>query len=1402
MGASLITILDAPPKPNATDQVFCIGSIGNLMATANTGGTLNWYDDAGLTSLVGTGGSFDHGQTTMGTYDYWVAELSVNLCEGPARQVQLTINQPPEVVVQPVDQTECEGGNAMFVVDAGATTNPFYQWQEDNGSGWISVIGGPYIGQTTDTLRIIGVTSIFDAYKYRVVVSGTCAPNITSNQATLTVLETPEILVQPVDFTECEGQTVSFVVDPGVTSNPVYQWEENNGGGWISVIDGPVYSGSNTDTLTLTSPTPVLSGYQYRISIDNSCGSSVMSDVANLTIEEVPVITSQPTASSVCEDDNALFSATATGPALIYQWQENDGAVWTNVIDGANYSGSTTNNLNLTNLPSFYSGYKYRLDIITVMGCQVKTDEVDLTVFESTEIIIQPTDVTTCENLTTVFTVDPGVTTNPVFQWEYNDGISWMNVLEIDPYIGSQNDSLAITNTQVIFDGYKYRVTVSNICGPDVVSGEAVLTVAGRPTFIQQPVNIKTKKPGIVQFVAQTAGVTHTKSWLRSQDDGLTWNPITDGAKYSGTATDTLTLINPSPGKDILYEMKLSTLTGCDIFSDPVPVGVDFHYQVDETTIYLTGMAPEYQYQWSFGDGEFSNLKAPTYTYAVPGLYEVCLTAFDDVKDSSEETCKVIQLGTVDCQAQFDYTISGTDSLTIFIADASTGAIKSWYWTFGDGSVSEKKEPAHVFAFPGMYKVCLTTLDTITGCQSHVCQNIKVGKETMVADFIHITNDTNQTVLFSDQSTGDITHWYWTFGDGESFIGKETSHTYDRPGLYEVCLFTNNSVTGDFAESCKKIRVGETPCNIKAEFISFISNKNLRVAFNDRSNGHIEKWFWNFGDGISSTLINPVHIYERNGLYEVGLSVRDSMGNCYDYYTELIQVGEIDCKADFEYSVDPAVRTVTFNNRSTKNTELSFWSFGDGEFEEGRDPEHTYSDVGVFGVTLTIVDSTGQCMDSKFEKIQVGSVKCQVEFTYYIDSAGNKAFFTSHLLGDPTQVVWTFGDGSSSDELNPVHQYAAGGFYKVGLNAYNDVNGCMDYLEKIILISTRGEDCLADFIYTVDMSNLEVSFTERSTGNIETYIWDFGDRNVVEANNPVHSYARGGFYLVCLTVQNEFGISNTTCKYIQVAAGSRNNCLADYYFSIDSAGTTVSLVDASFGKPDEWTWEFGDEQSSDLEEPVHLYAESGIYRVGMRIRNSATGCVSKVYKLIDAGAENTGLYASFVYEIDSTDLKADSYPVDFIGISLGDSKKFKWDFGDGETDSTSIQPRHEYLKPAIFDACFGVYNPITGEENISCDEISTIPSGIKHIGTNAFSLVTYPNPFNDKLIMDYYIPAREHVDISVYDFTGRKISSVVRMNKLPGNHTAEFDCSKFSAGLYYVVMQSGNDYLINKVVKQ
>ncbi len=163
----------------------------------------------------------------------------------------LTVNERPEITSQPVSVTECEDGDVYFAVSAGVTTVPAYQWQIFNGASWISLNNGlTYSGVNTDTLRLTGIVSSMNGNRYRVTVSGTCSPAVPSDEAVLTVLEKPEITLQPLDVVQCEGQPVTFTISTGITTAPAIQWQVYNGSTWADV-SGASYSGETTTTLTV-----------------------------------------------------------------------------------------------------------------------------------------------------------------------------------------------------------------------------------------------------------------------------------------------------------------------------------------------------------------------------------------------------------------------------------------------------------------------------------------------------------------------------------------------------------------------------------------------------------------------------------------------------------------------------------------------------------------------------------------------------------------------------------------------------------------------------------------------------------------------------------------------------------------------------------------------------------------------------------------------------------------------------------------------------------------------------------------------------------------------------------------------------------------------------------------------
>ncbi len=874
----------------------------------------------------------------------------------------------------------------------------------------------------------------------------------------------------------------------------------------------------------------------------------------------------------------------------------------------------------------------------------------------------------------------------------------------------------------------------------------------------------------------------------------------------NGAFTEDLTFLRAGTYSVTVMDDAGQTITKTIVIEEPSVAACNinprFSYEADQDTVWFQNLTSGLEYFWKFGDGTYSTLENPVHVYGASDVFEVCMTAYDSVTDCSAEICADVEVGIIDCNADFGYFYDAADSMLIHFTDQSIGNVNRWYWNFGNGKFSTEQNPDLKYTKPGIKHVCLYTLDNISGCQSEACMDIQVGTLVLKPDFTFLVNPDSLKVRFNDQTVGTVSDWYWTFGDGTFINEKNPVHSYKTADIYDVCLFVRNAA-GSFAEVCKKVQVGERTCNLDAAYTYIISSTGNAVQFADRSLGTPNSWFWDFGDGTTGSRPTPLHIFTNNGMYQVKLSVRDTISGCSDQYIEYIQVGEIDCYADFDYNVNEATSTVTFNDYSSDNIMTWFWSFGDGKYSTLKDPAHTYKRAGQYSVTLTVLDVTGQCMDLKMEQLQVGTVECNASFNYYIDSLTNMAYFNSEVTGSVTNLLWFFGDGSSSTAINPTHKFKYPGFYSVGLNVFNDATGCMDFCEEIILIGARGTDVAADFIYTISATATDVSFTDKSKGDITGYIWDFGDGSpVASLKNPVYTYDEGGFYYVCLTALSN-QISHTSCKFIQVAPELGDDCLAEFIYATDSLNTSASFVDVSFGEPDSWYWDFGDGESSGDQgpDPDHIYSQAGIYLVTMSIASSATGCTDTYYDLVPISQGSTGLIGGFGYDVDTLELKAESYPVDYVGVSLGDAKKFKWTFGDGSVDSTNLHPTHVYTVPGAYNVCFTVSNPVTGESNEKCDIVYVGVTGLQSIEMNG-SLEVYPNPFEDYTTIFFNITQGSFVDLALYDLLGRKVKVLLYEDMVSGIHELLLENDGMESGVYYLIITTGQGRLTKKIIVQ
>ncbi|MCX7987071.1 MAG: PKD domain-containing protein, partial [Bacteroidales bacterium] len=699
---------------------------------------------------------------------------------------------------------------------------------------------------------------------------------------------------------------------------------------------------------------------------------------------------------------------------------------------------------------------------------------------------------------------------------------------------------------------------------------------------------------------------------------------------------------------------------------------------------------------------------------------------------------------------------------------------------------------SHRYSKPGVYEVSLFVEfyndSNELVCTDLVKKSVIVGTNPLLASFSYTTS--NDTIRFYDNSIGNIVSYNWDFGDGTTASSKNVLHKYKNDGLYTVCL-TVKDQNNNINNVCKEIIVGNPLCKLKASFLSYKDSTNqLKVYFINTSLGG-QQFYWDFGDGNISTVKNPSHTYAKMGAYTVSLLISDS-ANCYDRYVQKIYAGVINCLASFDYIANESTRTVSISNSSIAgNSAVYFWNFGDGTFSSVSNPvPKVYTKDGKYKISLLVYDPNTGC-DDYIEKVVYINNPCKAIFSYYVDTT-NKEIVLQNLSLNSNKYYWAFGDGTYSTLDNPVYTYHKPGIYKVALHVANSTNGCTDLSEAYIRTSPS-DDCEADFVYRVNESAKQVYFYNRSLGQINKYFWNFGNGTTSTLMNPSVTYTKSGVYNVCLTVVDNKGISNITCKKVAITS---NSCVADYEYLIQP-DRKVIFNDRSLGTPTSYTWQFGDNSSGTGRHVEHVYTTNGYYLSSLKIQSGST-CNSIAYKLLNIGMPGR-IKAALIANVSNSNNKAGGYPVDFIGAGLGDEVRIKWIFGDGTEDTTTTTPTHVYANPGTYTACYIISDPITEQSDTVCTLVTVTSISTPHY-TNEIQI--FPVPFGEHLNINLKIANASKLQISLTDLTGRTIRVFENRNIAAGVYNLRYNTLNIKPGTYLLRVQYGNQSSSHVVTKQ
>lgn len=472
------------------------------------------------------------------------------------------------------------------------------------------------------------------------------------------------------------------------------------------------------------------------------------------------------------------------------------------------------------------------------------------------------------------------------------------------------------------------------------------------------------------------------------------------------------------------------------------------------------GIAPAlgYTYSWTPSTG-LSNpdIPNPTLTYMHSGSSPKKVTYFLSATFGGECVKFDSVIVTVRPGPMAEFSPSGvcigSPSLFKDLSIPVAGSyIKEYYWNFGNSMFDTTRNPSPSFFTATSFDIALMVTDNYK-CTGKITKTIDIWPSPVV-DFTFGNVCVGAPVIFTDSSTvpgGSISKSVWKFGDNTTSEDSSSTvnHLYPSLGTYKPLLI----ITSD--KGCVD-SVSKTVIITSKPSVDFTFQQPCQfepTKFINRSIG--DSWIWYFGDGDSSQLRNPLHVYKVHGSYDVTLLGINKYG-CSESFTSTIFVNP---KPTVDFSVDSlkgcAPLCVNFKAQASAQDSLKSWewSFPSGN-RYGDNSRYCFEIPGDFTPTLIATSNKG-CRDTIIKK-NIITVYPNPKAGFAVDkdiaSSINPVIRLTNTDIDASIWLWDFGDGAfESQTLNPSHRYPKAGIYTVR-QFVTSQHGCKDMIEYKIEI--------------------------------------------------------------------------------------------------------------------------------------------------------------------------------------------------------------------------------------------------------------------------------------------------------------------------------------------------------------
>jgi hypothetical protein len=346
INVALASVLAPTITTEPVNQTACSGSIVNVSVLA-TGSGLSYQWRKGNINIINDGNVSGATSATLVMNPVSISNVALNYnvivssaCSSDtSNSISLVINNAPEITSVPLTQTVCNGSLATFAVTA-TGSGLTYQWKK----GSVNLTNaGNISGATSSSLTINPVSIADEAANYHVTITGTCAPNNSTNVA-LIVNTAPKITSEPTNAIVCLDGSVSYSVT-ATGAGLSYQWRK----GIDNLTNTGNISGATSAKLVIDPANNSNAAVNYNVVVMGTCSQNATSQNVSLEVNALsstPNVVTGPVSQVMCPGCPVKFSVVATGTFLTYQWRK--GTV--NLTNGGNIFGATSDSLTIVTM--------------------------------------------------------------------------------------------------------------------------------------------------------------------------------------------------------------------------------------------------------------------------------------------------------------------------------------------------------------------------------------------------------------------------------------------------------------------------------------------------------------------------------------------------------------------------------------------------------------------------------------------------------------------------------------------------------------------------------------------------------------------------------------------------------------------------------------------------------------------------------------------------------------------------------------------------------------------------------------------------------------------------------------------------------------------------------------------